>query len=68
MSSVSQEELLPQPGCQTSGTSRQIFKILKLYLDKIFGRKRECTKGKVHYMVAFHTVPVQNSMAFCMEA
>lgn len=64
---MSQVELLPQPGCQTSGISRQIFKILKLYLDKISGSKRECIKGKVQYMVAFHTVPVKNSMAFCVE-
>lgn len=64
---MSQAELLPQPGCQTSGISRQIFKILKLYLDNISGSKRECIKGKVQYMVAFHTVPVKNGMAFCVE-
>lgn len=64
---MSQAELLPQPGCQTSGISRQIFKILKLYLDNISGSKRECIKGKVQYMVAFHTVPVKNGMPFCVE-
>lgn len=47
MSSVSQAELLPQPGRQTSGISRQVFKILKLYVDKISGRQRECMKGEV---------------------
>lgn len=67
-SPVSWAGLLPQSECQSSGISRQIFKILKLYPHRISGRKRECVKVEVRYMVAFHTVPVKNSMAFCVKS
>lgn len=66
--SMSWAELLPQSGCQSSGISRQIFKILKLYLHRISGKKRGCVKVEVQYLVAFHTVPVKNSMAFCVKS
>lgn len=66
--SMSWAELWPQSGCQSSGISRQIFKILKLYLHRISGKKRGCVKVEVQYLVAFHTVPVKNSTAFCVKS